>query len=160
MTNIVIWLRQSAISLVQRRLERNTKLKEIKTMVRNKTISGFPLLIIAGAAFVLLNFGIVFAQQQRSGGTGGQDKDMLMAGTYTAKVKAIVCGMCAPLIQKTLQDFKEIEAVTVDQKSSTVQFSVKKGSMTTLSALQKALDAAAKSMGMGADYTLSDVKPK
>jgi hypothetical protein len=134
-------------------------LEEIETMVRNKSISGLTILLITGAALVLLSFGIVFAQPQPSNGAD-QSKDMLMPGTYTAKVKAIVCGMCGPLIQKTLQNFKEVEAVTVDQKGSTVQFSVKKGSMTTLVALQKALDAAAKSMGMGADYTLSDVKPK
>ena len=85
---------------------------------------------------------------------------MLMSGTYTAKVKAIVCGECGPQIQKTLQNFKELDAVTVDRKSSTVQFSVKKNSMTSLLVLQKALDTAAKRMGMGADYTLSDIKPK
>jgi len=129
-------------------------------MVRGKMISGLPLLVIASAALVLLNFGIVFAQHQHSSGANGQSKDMLMPGTYTAKVKAIVCGGCGPLIQKTLQNFKELEAVTVDQKSSTVQFSVKKDSMTTVGDLQKALDTAAKRMGMGADYTLSDVKPK
>jgi hypothetical protein len=139
----------------------NTKLEEIKTMVRDKSISGLALFLMIGAALVLLNFGIVFAQQQHSSGAKGQSKELLlMTGTYTAKVKAIVCGMCGPLIQKTLQDFKEVEAVTVDQKSSTVQFSVKKSSMINLSALQKALDTAAKSMGMGADYTLSDLKPK
>jgi hypothetical protein len=129
-------------------------------MIRGKTISGLRFLVIAGAALLLLTFGIAFAQQLRSSGTGGQSKNILRPGTYTAKVKAIVCGACGPLIQKTLQTFKEFEAVTVDQKSRTVQFSVKKGSMTTLVAPQKALDAAAKSMGMGADYTLSEVKPK
>jgi hypothetical protein len=129
-------------------------------MVRGKTISGFSLLVFAGAALVLLNSGLVFAQQGHSSGVNMQSKDMLMPGTYAAKVKAIVCGECVPLIQKTLQNFKELEAVTVDKKSSTVQFSVKKDSMTTLGDLQKALDTAAKRMGMGADYTLSDVKPK
>ena len=129
-------------------------------MVRRKNILGLPLLVIASAALVLLNFGIVFAQHQHSGGANAQSKDMLMPGTYTAKVKAIVCGGCGPLIQKTLQTFKELEAVTVDQKSRTVQFSVKKDNMTTLVELQKALDTAAKRMGMGADYTLSNVKPK
>ena len=130
-------------------------------MVHRKTISGLSLLAIAGAAWVLMSFGSAFAQQKQSSGTGGQSKELvLLTGTYTAKVKAIVCGMCGPLIQKTLQDFKEVGAVTVDQKTSTVQFSIKKGSMINLSALQKSLDAAAKSMGMGADYALSDVKPK
>ena len=129
-------------------------------MVRGKKISGLTLLVFAGAALMLLNFGIVFAQHQHASGTDMQSKDMLMSGTYTAKVKAIVCGECGPQIQKTLQNFKELDAVTVDRKSSTVQFSVKKNSMTSLLVLQKALDTAAKRMGMGADYTLSDIKPK
>jgi hypothetical protein len=131
-----------------------------KTMIRGRIFSRLQILGIASAALVLLNFGMVFAQQDRSGGSNMQSKDMLMPGTYTAKVKAIVCEGCGPMIQKTLQNFKEVEAVTVDQKSKTVQFSVKKDSMTTVSALQKALDRAAKSMGMGADYTLSDIKSK
>jgi hypothetical protein len=146
--------------IVRRKLEGNKKLEEIKIMVRGKTISELPLLVFAVAALVLLNIGIVFAQHQHSSGGDMQSKDMLMPGTYTAKVKAIVCGECGPQIQKTLQNFKELEAVTVDKKSSMVQFSVKKGSMPTLSDLQKALDTAAKRMGMGADYTLSDVKSK
>ena len=129
-------------------------------MVRGKMDSRFQILVIASAVWVLLSFSIVFAQHQHSSGTNGQSKDMLMPGTYTAKVKAIVCEGCGPLIQKTLQNFKELEAVTVDQKSRTVQFSVKKDSMTTRSELQKALDTAAKRMGMGADYTLLNVTPK
>ncbi len=129
-------------------------------MVRTKTISGLSLLVCAGAVLVLLNVGILFAQHQHSSGADTQSKGMLMPGTYTAKVKAIVCGECVTAIQKTLQNFKELEAVSVDKKSSTVQFSVKKGSMTNQLDLQKALDTAAKRMGMGADYTLSDVKSK
>ena len=125
-------------------------------MVRARSIT-----VIASAAFVLLSVGIVFAQHQHSTpGDSRQTEDMLMPGAYTAKVKAIICEGCAPLIQKTLQGFKELDAVTVDQKASTVQFSVKKDAMTSVSALQKALNAAAKRMGMGADYTLSDVKAK
>jgi hypothetical protein len=129
-------------------------------MVQGKTISRVPLLVFATAALVLLNFGILFAQHQHSSEADTQSKGMLMPGTYTARVKAIVCGECVPQIQKALQNFKELEAVTVDKKSSIVQFSVKRGSMTTQSDLQKALNTAAKRMGMGADYTLSDVKPK
>jgi hypothetical protein len=86
--------------------------------------------------------------------------DVLKAGQYSAKVKAIVCGGCVPLIQKTLQTFKEIEAVTVDQKSSSVQFAVKKDTTVKMADIQKALDTAANQMKMGADYTLSDIKTK
>jgi hypothetical protein len=134
--------------------------KEIKTMVRGKIVSRFKILVIASAALALLSFGIVFAQHQRSGGTNMPSKDILRPGTYTAKVKAIVCEGCGPLIRKTLQSFKELDAVTVNQENSTVKFSVKKNNMTTVSVLQKALDTAAKRMGMGADYTLSNVKRK
>jgi hypothetical protein len=129
-------------------------------MVRGRIVSRRQIPVIVIAALMLLSFGIVFAQHQPSAANGGQSKDMLMPGTYVAKVKAIVCEGCGPLIQKTLQNFKELEAVAVDQKNKTVQFSVKKGSMTTVSALQKALDASAKSMGMGADYSLLNLKLK
>jgi hypothetical protein len=134
--------------------------KGVKTMVQGRIVSRLQILVIASAALALLSSGIAFAQNQHSGGISGQNKDTLMSGTYTAKVKAIVCEGCGPLIQKTLQNFKELDAVTVDQKTSTVQFSVKKDCKTTVSNLQKALDQAAKRMGMGADYTLSNVKPK
>jgi hypothetical protein len=129
-------------------------------MVRERMVSRLQIPIIGIAALMLLSLGIVFAQHQPSSGTSEKSKDMLMPGTYVAKAKAIVCEGCGPLIQKTLQNFKELEAVIVDQKNKTVQFSVKKGSMTTVGTLQKALDTAAKSMGMGADYSLSDIKPK
>jgi len=74
-------------------------------------VSRLQILVVAGAGLALLSFGIGFAQHQHSDGTSGQSKDM-MPGTYTAKVKAIVCGMYGPLIQKTLQNFKELDAVT------------------------------------------------
>jgi hypothetical protein len=89
----------------------------------------------------------------------GQSQDVLRSGTYAAKVKAIVCDGCGPLIQKTLQGMKEIEAVKVDQDKKTVQFTVKKDATVKVSDLQKALKAAADRMGMGADYTLSDLHP-
>jgi hypothetical protein len=87
-------------------------------------------------------------------------EDVLKAGQYTAKVKAIVCDGCGPLIQKTLQGFKELDAITVDQKTSTLQFTVKQGSTVNLAAIQKALDAAADQMQMGANYTLKDLRRK
>ena len=85
---------------------------------------------------------------------------MLSSGQYTAKVKAIVCGGCGTLIQKTLTNFQELEAITIDQKASLLQFTVKKSASVKLANLQEALDESAKKMGMGADYTLSEVKPK
>jgi hypothetical protein len=84
--------------------------------------------------------------------------EVLKTGEYTAKVKAITCGGCGPLIKKTMEGMKEIATVSVDSTSKTVQFAVKKDASVKLADLQKALDAAAKNMGMGADYTLLDLK--
>ncbi len=88
-----------------------------------------------------------------------QAPDVLKSGTYTAKVKAITCGGCGPLIVKTMEAMKEIDTVSVDSKNKTVQFAVKTGVALNRVEMQKALDAAAKKMGMGADYTLLDLKP-
>ena len=89
----------------------------------------------------------------------GQSQDVLSAGAYTAKVKAIVCGGCGPLIKQTLEKMTQIDAVSVDSEKLSVNFTVKKDSSIKLSEIQKALKAAADKMGMGADYTLSDLKP-
>ena len=88
-----------------------------------------------------------------------QSQDVLKPGTYSAKVKAIVCGGCGPLIKQTLEKMKEIDAVSVDTSKITLQFTVNKDSTVKLSDVQKALKVAADQMKMGADYTLSDVKP-
>jgi hypothetical protein len=84
--------------------------------------------------------------------------EVLKTGEYTAKVKAITCGGCGPLIKRTMEGMKEIGSVAVDSANKTVQFAVKKDATIKLADLQKALDAAAKNMGMGADYTLLDLK--
>ncbi len=86
--------------------------------------------------------------------------DVLAAGTYTAKVKAMTCGGCPPLVKKTMEGQKGIESATVDRQTSTVQFTVKKDSTIKVADLQTALKAASDKMGMGADYTLSDIKAK
>lgn len=88
-----------------------------------------------------------------------QNPDVLTAGTYTANVKALVCGGCGPLIKETLMSMKQLDAVSVDSAKKTVQFSVKKNTTVKLADIQKILNGAATKMGMGADYTLSSVKP-
>jgi hypothetical protein len=88
----------------------------------------------------------------------GQTPEVLKPGEYTAKVKAITCGGCGPLIKKTMMGMKEIESVSVDSEKKTVQFVVKKDVTLKMADLQKALKAAAEVMGMGADYTLSELK--
>jgi hypothetical protein len=107
------------------------------------------VVVFAAMLFSVLMLAGVFAAE-----------DALKAGQYTAKVKAIVCDGCGPLIQKTLQEFKELDAITIDQNTSTLQFTVKKGSTVKMAEIQKALNAAAGKMGMSADYTLSNLKPK
>lgn len=87
-------------------------------------------------------------------------EDVLAAGAYTAKVKALTCAGCGPLVKKTLEGMKEIESATVDSKASTVQFVVKKDNTVKVADVQAALKVSADKMGMGADYTLSDIKAK
>jgi hypothetical protein len=88
-----------------------------------------------------------------------QSQVLLAAGTYTAHVQAIVCGGCGPAIKEALVSMKELDAVSVDSAKKTVQFSVKKNTTVKLADIQKILKGAATKMGMGADYTLSSVKP-
>ena len=93
-------------------------------------------------------------------GAAAADDQVLTAGTYTANVKAIVCGGCGSLIKKTIEALKPIQSATVNQDAKTVEFVVKKDNSIKLSEVQTALKAAAGKMGMGADYTLSNVKAK
>jgi hypothetical protein len=133
------------------------------TMIQGRTRSRLGALALACAVLALLGFGSACDRQERPGGTHtatGDVGDMLVPGTYTAGVKAIVCDGCGPLIERTLRNFEEIEAVAVDQKSKTVQFTVKKGGGIAVDDLQEALDEAAGRMGMGADYALSDLRRK
>ena len=85
--------------------------------------------------------------------------DVLAAGSYSAKVKAIVCAGCPSLIEGAMRKFKGIESASVDPKAGTVNFMVKKGEAVKLADLQKTLQAAAGEMGMGANFELYEVKP-
>ncbi len=93
-------------------------------------------------------------------GLAAADDQVLNAGTYIASVKAIVCRGCGSLIKKTLEGMKQIESASVNQDAKTVEFVVKKDNSVKVSDLQAALKTAADKMGMGADYTLSNVKAK
>lgn len=81
----------------------------------------------------------------------------LKPGEYTATAKAVVCSACAAEIEKTLKAFPGVEGVTVAPEGGGVRFKVKKS--VKLDDLQKALKADSDKMGMGADYTLRDIKP-
>lgn len=79
-------------------------------------------------------------------------------GRYTAQVKAIICGACAPKILETVKGFPGIEGAEVDRDKSQLTFTVKAGSKVSFDKLQAKLKAASDDMGMGADYTLHDLK--
>jgi len=133
------------------------------TMIQGRTRSRLGVLALACAVLALLGFGSACDRQEHPGGAHvqpGDVGDMLMPGTYTATVNSIVCDGCGPLIERTLRNFEEIGAVAVDQKSKTVRFAVKKEAGIAVGDLQEALDEAAGRMGMGADYTLSDLRRK
>jgi len=83
----------------------------------------------------------------------------LVAGEYTAQVKAIVCSGCGPFLEKTMKGFSGIESARANSEKLTVQFKVKKGATIKLADLQKTLQQSSDRMGMGADYSLSDIKP-
>jgi copper chaperone CopZ len=83
----------------------------------------------------------------------------LSSGYYEAKVGAIVCGGCKDLIEKTMRSVNGIGAAQVDEQKGTVKFTVLKDKNVQLSAIQASLKMAADQMGMGADYSLSNVKP-
>jgi len=89
-------------------------------------------------------------------GAAAQSRDVLAVGKYTAKVKSIVCDECGPRIRQAMEGTQSIDSVFVDSKASTVRFQVKRA--IKLGDLQNALKSAASKMGMGADYTLSDIK--
>lgn len=80
----------------------------------------------------------------------------LKPGKYNATAKAVVCSACAAEIEKTLKGFPGVEGVTVVPEGGGVRFKVKKA--VKLDDLQKALRADSDKMGMGADYTLRDIK--
>ncbi len=82
----------------------------------------------------------------------------LAAGKYSAHVKALVCEGCAANVEQTLKTFKGLDGVSVDQAKSEVAFEVEKGAKVSVAKLQKALKASSEQMGMGADYTLRDIR--
>lgn len=82
----------------------------------------------------------------------------LSSGYYTAKIGAITCGGCGPTIEKTMGQVPGIGAAQVDAKAGTVRFAVLVNKEVSVANLQKALGASADQMGMGADYTLIDIK--
>ena len=85
-------------------------------------------------------------------------KAVLKEGSYSATVAALICEECPAEVEKTLKAFPGIEGVSVSREKSTVSFKVKKGASVKAAKLQAALKAASDKMGMGADYSLRDLK--
>lgn len=83
---------------------------------------------------------------------------ILKTGEYSATAKALICSTCAGEIENTLKAFPGLEAVMVAPEGGAVRFKVKKGAAVKLDEVQAALRAGSDKMGMGADYTLRDVK--
>lgn len=118
--------------------------------------------LLMAVSLVGLNLGLAWAAPAKTTRAPAKAQT-LAAGEYSAKVKAIVCSGCVPVIEKTVREFPGIESASVDQETSTVRFTVKKGAKVALAKLQQALVAAAGTMGMGADYRLlelADLKMK
>jgi cation transport ATPase len=107
--------------------------------------------MLAGLTVVVLAISGVFAADNPA-------PKALGAGTYSANVTGILCSACPPEIEKTLKAQSGVDKVSVDQKTSTVQFTIKPGAKVQLPDLQKALKAASDQMGMGADYRLKNLK--
>ncbi|TXH29781.1 MAG: hypothetical protein E6Q99_00260 [Elusimicrobia bacterium] len=84
----------------------------------------------------------------------------LAPGGYGATLPAFVCGGCAEWVQGHLAKDKRLTGVAVDPASRALTFRVKPGAPVTAAELQKALDAAATQMGMGADYTMTELKAR
>lgn len=99
------------------------------------------------------------AAGQQAPASHGKILRFLGAGTYTATVKALVCEACGPKVVETLSSVPGIADVSVDQAKSQLTFAVKKGSKINVASLQKKLKAVSDQMGMGADYSLRDIRP-
>ena len=91
-------------------------------------------------------------------GAAPADDLVLQAGKYTARVTAIPCEGCPPVIEQTMLAQPGIASAKADQKTSTLVFTVKPDARVNVLAVQKALKIASDQMGMGADYSLKDIK--
>lgn len=109
-------------------------------------------------AAALLSAGMGWAETAKTKGTPAKGPDVLREGAYSAKVKALVCMGCGPFVEEALGGVPGIESAAVDQKKSEVVFRVKKGSQVPMADIKKALKASQERMGMGADFTLSELR--
>lgn len=105
---------------------------------------------IIGIVLAMGMAGAVFAEAPKK-------SQVLKEGHYTAKLKPFVCSGCPAFVEKAMAEINGIDSVAVE--GATVHFTVKKGAAVNLADLQKNLKTYADKMGMGADYSLSDIKP-
>ena len=115
-------------------------------------------LLLLGGSLVAAEGSALWAAASPRSSAKGAVEGVLAPGSYTATVKAFACGGCAEWIQSKLSAVKSLEKVSADQKTRGIRFTVKKDAQVKRSDIQKILDAAAKDMGMGADYTMGELK--
>jgi hypothetical protein len=82
----------------------------------------------------------------------------LTTGYYEALVKAIPCDCCKDHLEETIRNTDGIGAAQYNDAEGTVRFTVMKGKTLSLPQLTESLQQAQEQMGMGADYTLSEIK--
>lgn len=111
-------------------------------------------------AIGLLVAGLAVAQGFAANTASKSSKTILKAGSYSAQIKGLTCSACAPAVEKTMKAFPGLEGVSVSQEKSAARFSVKTGATVNVAKLQAALKSASDEMGMGADYSLRDIKPR
>ncbi len=83
--------------------------------------------------------------------------NVLSEGNYSAGIKPFVCSGCGSFMGKAMRSVFGVEKAAADDKSHTLKFTVAKGASVSEKDVQDALKAAADKMGMGADYTLSNI---
>jgi copper chaperone CopZ len=119
-------------------------------MIRKNVLTGLFIVAVTAAS-------IWAAEPHKGHGQKTHNDDPVLAtGEYSARVKAMVCEGCAPLVEKSLRRLDQIGPVHVDTKASRVHFSVKEGKTVKSSAIHASLKKSAEQMGMGADFSLSD----
>lgn len=123
----------------------------------NKLSAG--LIIVSLAGFAAAHEGEHHhGQSQAVSASQTKAKKVLGSGTYKATVMALVCSACGPKVVETMKMVPGISDASVDQATSQLTFVVKSGAKVNVASIQKKLKDVSSKMGMGADYSLRDIK--
>lgn len=82
----------------------------------------------------------------------------IIIATLLAAALPLCAAAAWALEGKTTAGFPGLKNVSVDAKSRTLKFSVNPGAKVDMAKMQASLKAASDEMGMGADYSLSDIR--